>query len=91
MREIKLSGREIVVVRALGFALGQTGTELIDNTKLEAEQLTDVLNGLLSAGYVEAMPYTESVAPEALAKYTFETNPSFAQELKRAMGRGRDR
>jgi len=91
MREIKLSGREVVVVRALGFALGQTGDELMENTKLDAEQLADVVNGLLSAGYVESVPYAESVPPEDLGKFTFETNPSFAQELKRAMGRGRDR
>ena len=89
MREIRLSGREAVVVRILGFALGQTGAELIDNTKLDAEQLGDVLNGLISAGYVECIPYAESVTPESLPNQTFETNPSFAQELKKAISRNR--
>ena len=89
MREIKLSGREVVVVRTLGFALGQTGAEMLDNTKLEAEQLVDVLNGLMSSGYVECVPYAESVTEAELAVTTFETNPSFAQELKKAIGRGR--
>lgn len=89
MREIRLSGREVVVVRTLGFALGQTGAEMLDNTKLEPEQLVDVLNGLLSAGYVEATPYTETVTQESLVNLTFETNPSFSQELKKAIGRGR--
>lgn len=89
MREIRLSGREVVVVRALGFALGQTGAELMENTKLDGEQLVDVLNALLSAGYAECVPYAETVTIDDFAERTFETNPSFAQELKKAIGRGR--
>ena len=91
MREIRLSGREVLVVRILGFALGQTGAELMENTKLDAEQLGDVLNGLISAGYVESVPYTETVTPESLLGMTFETNPSFAHELKMSINKGRGR
>ncbi len=91
MREIKLSGREVVVVRALGFAYPVTGEELLEATKIEADSLVDILNALMSAGYVESTPYAESTTVEQYATSAFETNASFSQELKKALGRGRER
>ena len=38
MREIKLSGREAVVIRAIGFAVGVSGQELLEATRIEPEQ-----------------------------------------------------
>ncbi len=89
MREIKLSGREMVVVRALGFAGGCTGLELQEATRIDDESLVDVLNAMMSAGFVESTPYSEFTAAATFQETTFETNPSFSQELKKAIGRGR--
>ena len=91
MREIKLSGREAVVIRAIGFAVGVTGQELQDATRIESEQLVDILNAMLSAGLVESIPYAETTSIENFPTTTFETNPSFSNELKKAIGRGRAR
>jgi len=91
MREIKLSGREAVVIRAIGFAVGVTGQELQEATRIESEQLVDILNAMLSAGLVEAIPYAESTSVDTYPNTTFETNPSFSNELKKAIGRGRAR
>lgn len=91
MREIKLSGREAVVIRAIGFAVGVTGEELQEATRIEADQLVDILNAMLSSGLVECMPYAESTSLETYLTTHFETNPSFSNELKKAIGRGRVR
>ncbi len=91
MREIKLSGREAVVIRAIGFAVGVSGQELLDATRIEPDQLVDILNAMISAGLVESVPYAESTSIETYVTSEFETNPSFSNELKHAIGRGRHR
>ncbi|OAI43302.1 hypothetical protein AYO41_02155 [Verrucomicrobia bacterium SCGC AG-212-E04] len=91
MREIKLSGRERVVIRAIGFAVGVTGQELLDATRIEPEQLVDIINAMLSSGLVESVPYAETTSLESYLTTQFETNPSFSNELKQAIGRGRHR
>lgn len=91
MREIKLSGRESVVIRAIGFAVGVSGQELLEATRIESDQLVDILNGMISAGLVESVPYAESTSLATYLTTQFETNPSFSVELKRAIGRGRFR
>ncbi len=91
MREIKLSGRERVVIRAIGFAVGVTGQELLEATRIEPDQLVDILNAMLSSGLVESVPYAETTSLETYLTTHFETNPSFSNELKHAIGRGRDR
>ena len=60
MRHIKLSGREATVVRAIGFAEAMLGAEIHDTTHMEVEIVTDTLNGLMSAGYVESIPLRRS-------------------------------
>jgi hypothetical protein len=91
MREIKLSGREAVVIRAIGFAVGVSGQDLVDATRIEPEQLVEILNAMISSGLVESTPYVEATTVETFAATDFETNPSFTNELKRAIGRGRFR
>lgn len=91
MREIKLSGREAAVIRAIGFAVGVGGQDLIDATRIEPDQLVEILNAMISSGLVESTPYVEATTVETLAATEFETNPSFTNELKRAIGRGRFR
>lgn len=91
MREIKLSGREAVVIRAIGFAVGVSGQDLLDATHIEPEQLVDILNAMMSSGLVECVPYAENTSLATFAASEFETNPSFSNELKHAIGRGRHR
>ena len=87
MKEIKLSGRERSVLRAIDFATGTLGEELLDRTKLAPEDLVDVLNGLMTVGYAEMRPYAERTEPETVREATFDVNPSYAQQLKEAIAR----
>jgi hypothetical protein len=85
MRAIKLTGREATVVRAIGFAEAMVGAELQDNTRMELEDLTDTLNGLIAAGFVESIPYSEEVQMAEMPGTAFEMNPAYVQELRRAI------
>lgn len=57
MKQIKLSGRERAVLRAIDFSTGSSGEELLERTQLAPEDLVDVLNGLMTVGYAEMRPY----------------------------------
>ena len=61
MRQIKLTGREATVVRAIGFTESMLGAEIQDFTRMECEDVTDTLNSLMAAGFVESIPYTEEI------------------------------
>lgn len=87
MRRIKLSGRELAVLKALGFANAMPGSEIVDYTQIQPEDVTDILNALLTAGYVESKPYREQVTPDEMIKIEFEVNPGYVHELKAAMAR----
>jgi len=87
MKQIKLSGRERSVLRYIDFATGTPGTELLENTKLEAGELVGVLNGLMTVGYVEMVPYAEETDEATFREVTFEVNPSYALDLREAMKR----
>jgi hypothetical protein len=50
MRDIKLSGREAAVVRAIGFAESMLGAEILDSTRMEPE---DVGEDLVQRGHVD--------------------------------------
>jgi len=85
MRRIKLSGRERAVLKAVGFADPIPGQEIRDYTQIPSEELTDVLNALLAAGFVESQPYREQITSAELTTTEFEVNPSYVHELKDAM------
>ena len=87
MRNIKLTGREACVLRAIGFSEGMLGAEILDSTHMDPEDVTDTLNSLLSAGFVESVPYTEEVGMAEMPVTTFEVNPSYVQDVKAAMYR----
>jgi hypothetical protein len=87
MKQIKLSGREMAVLRAIDYATGSTGTELHERTQIDPGDLADVLNGLFEVGYVEAYPPVEPVTLMNYATTRFEINPSYFQDLKIAMRR----
>lgn len=87
MKHIKLSGREMVVLRAIGFALPLSGTEIQEATRLTDEDLSDVLNGLMVVGYVESTPYAENITAERVRETEFEINSAYSHELKEALRR----
>ena len=87
MRRIKLSGRERAVLKALGFAEAVSGAEVQAYTQIQPDDLTDVLNGLLAAGYVESKPYCEQVTQAEMPTVEFEANPAYVHELRAAMAR----
>ena len=85
MRTIKLTGREATVVRAIGFAESMLGAELQDYTRMEPEDMTDTLNSLMSAGFVESVPYREEVEMAEMPVTAFEVNAAYVHELKQAL------
>ena len=87
MRHIRLSGREATVIRSIGFTEPMLGAEIQDNTHMEVDDVTDTLNGLMSAGYVECIPYREQVQIAEMPVTSFELNPAYIQELKQALYR----
>lgn len=89
VRDIRLSGREAAVVRAIGFTESILGADILDVTRMEAEDVGDTLNGLIAAGFVETIPYTEHVALAEMPTVAFEVNPAYAQGLRSAIFRGR--
>jgi hypothetical protein len=87
MRFIKLSGREATVVRAIGFAEPMMGAELQDHTNMDVEDVTDTLNSLMSAGFVESVPYYEEIQLAEMPVTAFELNPAYVTELRQALYR----
>lgn len=87
MRAIKLTGRETSVVRAIGFTESMLGAEIQDYTRMELEDVTDTLNGLMAAGFVESVPFCEEVQLAEMPVTAFELNPAYVHELKSAIQR----
>jgi len=85
MRQIKLTGREQTVMRAIGFAESMLGTEIQDFTRMQSEDVTDTLNSLMAAGFVESIPYYEQIDLAQMPVTAFEANPAYVHELKRAL------
>lgn len=87
MRQIKLTGREANVVRAIGFTEAMLGAEIQDFTRMEIEDVTDTLNGLMAAGFVESIPYADEVQLAEVPVTAFEINPGYVQSLREALRR----
>lgn len=87
MRSIKLTGREATVVRAIGFTESMLGAEIQDYTRMEFEDVTDTLNGLMAAGFVESIPYFDEVQLAEMPVTAFELNPAYVHDLKHAIQR----
>jgi len=86
-QKIRLSGRELGVMRTIGFGLGMKGAEIQERTQIEPEDLCDLLNTLLDVGYLETLSMKERVPFLDYPTETFEINPSYATDLKHAMRR----
>ena len=87
MRQIKLTGREATVVRAIGFTESMLGAEIQDFTRMESDDVTDTLNSLMAAGFVESVPYYEQVELAQMPVTAFEVNPAYAHQLREAVSR----
>ncbi|MEO8440575.1 MAG: helix-turn-helix domain-containing protein [Spartobacteria bacterium] len=87
MRRIQLSGRERAVLKAVGFAEPVPGSAIAEHTQMPPDDLTDVLNALLAAGYVESKPYREQVSSVEMPAMEFEVNPGYVHELRTTMKR----
>jgi hypothetical protein len=87
MRNIRLSGREATIVRAIGFTEAMMGAEIQDSTHMAVEDVTDTLNSLMSAGFVETIPYHDEVQIAEMPVTAFELNPAYTHELKQALYR----
>jgi len=87
MRQIKLTGREATIVRAIGFTESMHGTEIQDHARMESEDLTDILNSLLAAGFVQSIPYAEQIELAEMPVTAFEVNPAYAHEIRLAIAR----
>ena len=85
VRAIKLTGREASVVRAIGFTESMLGAEIQDLARMELEDITDTLNGLIAAGFVESIPYAEEVQMADMPATAFELNPAYVHELRQAL------
>ncbi len=85
MRKMKFSGREFAVLRAIDFAVGSSGADIVERTNIHADEAQDILNGLMEIGLVETEPPREEVEAGGLLKTHFEINPSYAHDLKDAL------
>ena len=87
MRHIKLTGREATVVRSIGFTEAMMGAEIQDCTHMAVDDVTDTLNSLMSAGFVESIPFCEEVQIAEMPVTAFELNPAYVADLKQALYR----
>lgn len=87
MRKIKLSGREASVLRSIDFSTGTLGAEIHERTRIATEDLIDIVNGLLDAGFAQSEPALDRVVAEAFNTTLFEVNSSYALDLREAIKR----
>ena len=91
-REIKLSGGEITVLKAIGIGgLSTPGKQLLQRVGEVAEaEFLDDLNGLIMTGYVLS-DKVNLYKMEDLERATLRVNASYARDLKEALNPGRRR
>ena len=54
---------------------------------MDTEDVTDTINSLMSAGYVESVPFYEEVQIAEMPVTAFEVNAAYIHELKQALSR----
>jgi DNA-binding MarR family transcriptional regulator len=87
MKKIKLSGRELAVLRAIDFSTGTEGSAVLERTQLERGDLVDILNSMMEVGYVETNPVSQCVKPDLLHETMLEINPAYVHDLRAAIVR----
>jgi hypothetical protein len=74
-----------MVIRAIGFTEPVLGAEIEDFTRMESEDVANALNSLMSAGFVESIPYYDQVQLADMPVTAFEVNPGYAQGIREAL------
>jgi hypothetical protein len=52
---------------------------------MESEDVANALNSLMSAGFVESIPYYDQVQLADMPVTAFEVNPGYAQGIREAL------
>ena len=88
-RDINLSGGEITLLKTLGLSGAPVpGSALLERMEeLEAGELIDTLDGLMTMGYVLANRVNIRTA-EDVGRTMFRVNQSYARELREALHPG---
>jgi DNA-binding MarR family transcriptional regulator len=87
MREMKLTGRERSIIRAIGLTESTSGLEIQKGTDMDPHDLIDTLNGLLAGGYIESTPFHNEIEVTQISEISFEVNPAYLSELSQALCR----
>jgi hypothetical protein len=92
MREMKLSGGEITLLKALGLSgTPVQGKQLIARAgELEPAEFLDTLDGLVSAGYVISNKVNIRLMEDVEHAF-FRVNASYARDLRDAINPSRRR
>jgi hypothetical protein len=89
MKNLKFSGREASILRAIDFCTGTTGAEILLKTRLEVPEALGILNSLLDVGIIETNPpQQEHVEAEVFEETMFEPNPAYIHEMRKSLVRG---
>ena len=84
MKTLKFSGRETSVLRAIDFATGTLGAEIVVKTRIDAQDALDILTALLDAGFIETNPpQNDHVQLKTFYHTIFEINPAYAHDMKK--------
>jgi hypothetical protein len=88
-REIKLSGGEISILKALGFSGTQLNGKLLLSRigEMETAELLDTLNGLISLGYVNSSKINVTNIHD-VERSSFRINASYARDLRDSLRPG---
>ncbi len=54
---------------------------------MDVEDLVDIVNGMIEAGFMETLPPVERVPAAKFDTTLFEINPAYAQDLRAAVRR----
>jgi len=86
MKDLKFSGREASIIRAIDFATGTLGAEILIKTRIDAPDALDILNGLLDAGFIDTNPAQQThVELKAFYHTIFEANPAYIHQMRKAL------
>ena len=91
-REINLSGGEISLLKTIGLSgASASGKQLLERGgEMEAAELLDALNGLITTGYILCNKVNISSMEDAEHAF-FRVNASYARDLRDAINPGRRR
>ena len=75
------------VLRYIDFATGTVGSELVEATRIDVDELSGIVNGLCDVGYLETDPPMNEITPDVFPTLLVDVNPSYALSLREAMSK----